>query len=252
MGVQFLVRGALDFAEPGAFIAFEESPLELAQNVSSLGWDLADLQARELLAIDHIRIADDEVLETGDWDLEGLFTGLGLAIDSVDAKRVVIDTVESLFGPLGNEVLLRAELRRLFRWLNDRGVTAIVAGERGEGMLTRHGLEEYVSDCVILLDHRVQDQISTRRLRVVKYRGSHHGPDEYPFLINRKGFSVLPVSSMGLAHGASSERVLQWDAASLTGMLAGSGYYARLESADLRYPGVGKNDAGGAFPGGGV
>ena len=246
MGVQFLVRGALDFAEPCFLIAFEESPLELAQNVSSLGWDLADLQARELLAIDHIRIADDEVLETGDWDLEGLFIRLGLAIDSVDAKRVVIDTVESLFGPLGNEVLLRAELRRLFRWLNDRGVTAIVTGERGEGMLTRHGLEEYVSDCVILLDHRVQDQISTRRLRVVKYRGSHHGPDEYPFLINRKGFSVLPVSSMGLAHGASSERVSS-GIGEVYRMLAGSGYYRGSSVLISGTPGSGKTTLAARF-----
>ena len=246
MGVQFLVRGALDFAEPGVFIAFEESPMELAQNVSSLGWDLGDLQARELLAVDHIRIADDEVLETGDWDLEGLLIRLGLAIDSVGAKRVVIDTVESLFGPLGNEVLLRAELRRLFRWLNDRGVTAIVTGERGEGMLTRHGLEEYVSDCVILLDHRVHDQISTRRLRVVKYRGSHHGPDEYPFLFDRRGFSVLPVSSMGLAHGASGDRVSS-GIGELDRMLDGGGYYRGSSVLISGTPGSGKTTLGARF-----
>jgi len=207
MGMQFLVRGALEYGEPGVFVAFEESPAELAQNVASLGWDLADLEARRLLAVDHVQISASDVIETGAWDLEGLFIRVGLAIDSVGAKRVVLDTVESLFGPLGNEIVLRAELRRLFRWLNDRGVTAIVTGERGDGTLTRHGLEEYVSDCVILLDHRVRDQVSTRRLRVVKYRGSHHGPDEYPFLIDRTGFSVLPVSSMGLSHGASAERV---------------------------------------------
>ena len=246
MGVQFLVRGALDFAEPGVFIAFEESPVELAQNVASLGWDLGDLQARELLAIDHIRIADDEILETGDWDLDGLLIRLGLAIDSVGAKRVVLDTVESLFGPLGNEVLLRAELRRLFRWLNDRGVTAIVTGERGEGMLTRHGLEEYVSDCVMLLDHRVLDQISTRRLRVVKYRGSHHGPDEYPFLIDRTGFSVLPVSSMGLAHGASSERVSS-GIGELDRMLDGGGYYRGSSVLISGAPGSGKTTLGARF-----
>ena len=246
MGVQFLVRGALDFAEPGVFIAFEESPVELAQNVASLGWDLGDLQARELLAIDHIRITEGEILETGDWDLEGLFIRLGLAIDSVGAKRVVLDTVESLFGPLGNEVLLRAELRRLFRWLNDRAVTAIVTGERGEGMLTRHGLEEYVSDCVILLDHRVRDQISTRTLRVVKYRGSHHGPDEYPFLIDRTGFSVLPVSSMGLAHGAGSERV-STGVVELDRMLAGGGYYSGSSVLLSGTPGSGKTTLGARF-----
>ena len=207
MAMQFLVRGAVDGGEPGVLVAFEESPAELAENVASLGWDLKDLQARGLLAIDHIRISDSEIVETGAWDLEGLFIRLGAAIDSVGANRVVLDTVEALFGPFGDELTLRSELRRLFRWLNDRGVTAIVTGERGEGTLTRHGLEEYVSDCVVLLDHRLHDQISTRRLRVVKYRGSHHGPDEYPFLIDRNGFSVLPVSSMGLDHDASSDRV---------------------------------------------
>ena len=163
---------------------------------------MKDLQARGLLAIDHIRISDREIVQTGAWDLEGLFIRLGAAIDSVGANRVVLDTVEALFGPLGDELTLRSELRRLFRWLNNRGVTAIVTGERGEGTLTRHGLEEYVSDCVVLLDHRVHDQISTRRLRVVKYRGSHHGPDEYPFLIDRNGFSVLPV----LLDGVGSRR----------------------------------------------
>ena len=207
MALQFLVRGVVDGGEPGVFVAFEESPAELAENVASLGWDLNDLQARGLLAIDHIRISDGEIVQTGAWDLEGLFIRLGAAIESVGANRVVLDTVEALFGPLGDELTLRSELRRLFRWLNNRGVTAIVTGERGEGTLTRHGLEEYVSDCVVLLDHRVHDQISTRRLRVVKYRGSDHGPDEYPFLIDRNGFSVLPVSSMGLDHDASDERV---------------------------------------------
>ena len=207
MAMQFLVRGAVDGGEAGVFVAFEESPAELAQNVASLGWDLKDLQAGGSLAIDHVRISDGEIVQTGAWDLEGLFIRLGAAIESVGANRVVLDTIEALFGPLGDELTLRSELRRLFRWLNDRGLTAIVTGERGEGTLTRHGLEEYVSDCVVLLDHRVHDQISTRRLRVVKYRGSHHGPDEYPFLIDRNGFSVLPVSSMGLDHDVRDERV---------------------------------------------
>ena len=224
LSLQFLVRGALDDGEPGVFVAFEESAAELTQNVVSLGWDLDDLQQRGLLAIDHIRIAEGRIQETGDWDLDGLFIRLGSAIDSVGAKRVVLDTVEVLFGALGNEAVLRRELRRLFRWLNDRGMTAIVTGERGEGTLSRHGLEEYVSDCVILLDHRVRDQISTRRLRVIKYRGSHHGPDEYPFLIDRSGFSVLPVSSMGLAHAASRERV-STGVSQLDAMFDGGGVY---------------------------
>ena len=246
MSLQFLVRGALDDGEPGAFIAFEESPAELAQNVASLGWDLADLQERGLLALDHVRVAASDIQETGEWDLDGLFIRLGLAIDSVAAKRVVLDTVEALFGALGNEAILRRELRRLFRWLNDRGVTAIVTGERGEQTLTRHGLEEYVSDCVIVLDHRVHEQISTRRLRVVKYRGSHHGPDEYPFLIDREGFSVLPVSSMGLDHGASRERV-STGVSQLDAMLEGGGFYRGTSVLLSGTPGSGKTTLGARF-----
>jgi len=246
MAIQFLVRGALDLGEPGVFVAFEESPEELAQNVASLGWDLAELQTRELLAIDHVRITEGEIVETGAWDLDGLLIRLGSAIDAVGAKRVVLDTVEALFGPLGNEVLLRAELRRLFRWLNDRGVTAIVTGERGDRSLTRHGLEEYVSDCVILLDHRVHDQISTRRLRVVKYRGSHHGPDEYPFLINQAGFSVFPASSMGLAHEASDDRVSS-GIGELDRMLDGGGYYRGSSVLISGTPGSGKTSLAARF-----
>ncbi len=246
MSLQFLVRGALDDGEPGVFIAFEESPGELAANVVSLGWDLDDLQERGLLAIDHVRIAARDIQETGDWDLDALLIRLGVAIDSVGAKRVVLDTVETLFGALGNEAILRRELRRLFRWLNDRGVTAIVTGERGERTLTRHGLEEYVSDCVITLDHRVHDQISTRRLRVVKYRGSHHGPDEYPFLIDRDGFSVLPVSSMGLDHSASHERV-STGVPQLDAMLDGGGWYCGSSVLLSGTPGSGKTTLGARF-----
>ena len=246
MSLQFLVRGALDDGEPGVFVAFEESAGELAANVGSLGWDLADLQRRGLLVIDHLRIAQSEIQETGEWDLGGLLIRLASAIDSVGAQRVVLDTVEALFGALGNEALLRRELRRVFRWLNDRGVTAIVAGQRGERTLTRHGLEEYVSDCVIVLDHRVRDQISTRRLRVVKYRGSHHGPDEYPFLIDRSGFSVQPVSSMGLAHAASRERVSS-SVAALDGMLDGGGFFRGTSVLLSGTAGSGKTTLGARF-----
>jgi circadian clock protein KaiC len=204
--VEFLVRG-IEMGEPGVFMAFEETAEELAQNVASLGYDLRQLSAKKMLVVDFVRVESAEIEETGEYDLEGLFVRLGHAIDSVGATRVVLDTIESLFSGLSNASLLRAELRRLFRWLKDRGVTAIVTAERGMGALTRQGLEEYVSDCVILLDHRVTDQVSTRRLRVVKYRGSSHGSNEYPFLLDDAGFSVLPITSLGLQHRATAERV---------------------------------------------
>ncbi len=222
--MEFLVRGATEFAEPGLFMSFEENEKELAQNVASLGFDLADLIKRRLLAMDFVRTERSEIEETGEYDLEGLFLRLGHAIDQVKAKRVVLDTIEALFAALPNEYVLRSELRRLFRWLKDRGVTAIITAERGDGAFTRHGLEEYVSDCVILLDHRVIEQISTRRLRVVKYRGSLHGTNEYPFLIDESGFSVLPITSLGLAHEAPTER-MSTGIASLDAMLGGKGLY---------------------------
>jgi circadian clock protein KaiC len=223
-GVQFLVKGAQLFGEPGAFIAFEEREHDLAENVASLGFDLSDLEARGLLSVDHVHIDPNEIVENGAYDLEGLFLRLGLAIDSVGAKRVVIDTLETLFGGLSNYGIVRAELRRLFDWLKDRGVTAIITAERGEGRLTRHGLEEYVSDCVIVLDHRATDQVSTRRLRVVKYRGSTHGTNEYPFLIGSDGISVLPITSASLEYAVSDECV-STGIARLDSMLAGKGYF---------------------------
>lgn len=222
--MQFLVRGALDHGEPGVFLAFEERVEDLRANVASLGFDLADLEARRLLAIDHILIDPNDIIESGDYDLGGLFLRLELAIDSVGAKRVVIDTLETLFGGLSNYGIIRAELRRLFEWLKQKGVTAIITAERGDNALTRHGLEEYVSDCVILLDHRVVEQVSTRRLRVVKYRGSVHGTNEYPFLIDEAGISVLPITSAGLDHPVSEERV-PTGIARLDTMLGGDGYY---------------------------
>ena len=224
LGVEFLVRGATVYDEPGLLVAFEETPEELAGNVRSLGFDLDDLVRRKRLAIDFVWVDRSEVEEAGDYDLEGLFIRMGHAIDRIGAKRVVLDSVETLFGGLANTAVLRAELRRLFRWLKDRGVTAIVTGERGEGALTRHGLEEYVSDCVILLDHRVVDQVSTRRLRVVKYRGSLHGTNEYPFLIDQDGISVMPITSLGLQHPASRERVSS-GIARLDAMLGDKGYF---------------------------
>jgi circadian clock protein KaiC len=196
--IEFIVRGIVKYNEPGVFIAFEEKATELATNVASLGFDLAQLQQDKKLKIDYIHIDKSEIEETGEYDLQGLFIRLGHAIDSIGAKRVVLDTIENLFGGLTNEGILRAELRRLFQWLKDKGVTAIITGEKGEKTLTRQGLEEYVSDCVIVLDHRVINQISTRRLRIVKYRGSLHGTNEYPFLIDDDGISVLPVTSLRL------------------------------------------------------
>jgi circadian clock protein KaiC len=223
-GTQFLVRGALDAGEPGVFVSFEETEDDLVKNVASLGFNLRDLEKKKLLGMEHIRVERAEIEENGEYDLEGLFIRLGLALDSLGAKRLVIDTLETIFGGLTSYGTLRSELIRLFRWLKDRGVTTIVTAERGEGALTRHGLEEYVSDCVVLLDHRVEEQVSTRRLRVVKYRGSTHGSNEYPFLIDQDGINVVPITSSDLTHDVSTERV-DTGIAGLNEMLGGKGYY---------------------------
>src|SRR5438270_4034260 len=224
LAMEFLVQGATQFNEPGVFMAFEETAEELAQNCRSLGFDLDQLVQQKKMVLDFVRVERSEIDETGDYDLEGLFIRLGAAIDAIGAKRVVLDTIETLFSGLQNEAILRAELRRLFRWLKDKGVSAVITAERGEGTLTRQGLEEYVSDCVILLDHRVTDQISTRRLRIVKYRGTTHGTSEYPFLIDDDGFSVLPVTSLGLQHEVSEERISS-GIPRLDTMLDGKGFY---------------------------
>src|SRR5450755_3262288 len=208
LAMEFLVRGAMEYGEPGVFMAFEETGEELTQNVTSLGFDLNALVASKKLLLDYVYVDRSEFEETGEYDLEGLFIRLGHAIDSIGAKRVVLDTVEALFAGLPNHAVLRAELRRLFRWLKDRGMTAIITGEKGEGnAITRYGLEEYVADCVIILDQRIRDQISTRRLRVLKYRGTSHGMNEYPFLIGAHGFSVLPITSLQLDHEVSTQRI---------------------------------------------
>jgi circadian clock protein KaiC len=224
LAMEFLVRGATQFGEPGVFMAFEETTEELTQNVKSLGFDLNDLVRRKKLLLDHVRVERSEIQETGEYDLEGLFIRLNHAIDTIGAKRVVLDTIESLFSGMSNTAILRAELRRLFRWLKDKGVTAIITGERGEASLTRQGLEEYVSDCVILLDHRVNEQISTRRLRIVKYRGSTHGTNEYPFLLNEDGVSVLPITSLGFQYKVSTQRI-STGIPRLDTMLEGKGFY---------------------------
>src|SRR5262245_6242457 len=206
-GLEFLVRGAQEFDEPGVCITFEERVEDLIANVASLGFDLQKLVAEKKLRLDHVQLDRSQIEETGEYDLEGLFVRLGYAIDVIGAKRVLLDTIEALFAGLSNTFILRAELARLFRWLKDKGVTTIVTGERGEGQLTRHGLEGYVSDCVILLDHHMSDTIFTRRLRVVKYRGSVHGTNDYPFLIDEHGICVLPITSLELQHTASDERI---------------------------------------------
>ena len=222
--MEFLVRGAMLYNEPGVFMSFEETDEELARNVASLGFDLKQLVAEKKILLDYVFIERSEIEETGEYDLEGLFLRLGDAIDQLGAKRIVLDTLEALFSALPNEAIIRAELRRLFRWLKEKGVTAVITCERGEGTLTRYGLEEYVADCVILLDNRVQNQISTRRMRIIKYRGTSHGTNEYPFLIDHNGFSVLPITSLGLSHKASTERFSS-GIERLDNMLGGEGFY---------------------------
>jgi circadian clock protein KaiC len=224
LGITFLVHGALRFDEPGVLMTFEENAQELAEDAASLGFDLNALVEANRLAIDYVHVERSEIEETGEYDLEGLFVRLDHAVRSVAAKRVVLDTIESLFGGLQNETILRAELRRLLRWLKDRDLTVLITGERGDPTLTRHGLEEYVTDAVVQLDHRVHEQISTRRIRIVKYRGSHHGTNEYPFLIDAAGISVLPVTSLTLQHDAPSDRV-STGLQGLDEMLGGQGYY---------------------------
>ena len=224
LGLEFLVRGAVEFNEPGVLMAFEETPEEMARNVASLGFDIKDLADRKKLFLDYVYVEPSEIQETGEYDLEGLFLRLQHAVDTVGAKRVMLDTLEALFSGFSNPGILRAEIRRLFRWLKECGLTTVVTAEKGEGTLTRYGLEEYVSDCVIVLDHRINDQISTRRLRIVKYRGTSHGADEYPFLIDEQGMSVLPVTSLALEQAASNERV-PTGVADLDAMLEGKGYF---------------------------
>ncbi len=224
LAMEFLVRGATEFDEPGVFMAFEETAKDLTLNVASLGFDLKDLVARNKIVLDFVYVERSEIEETGEYDLEGLFIRLGHAIASIGAKRVVLDTIETLFAGLPNPLILRSELRRLLRWLKDKGVTAIITGESGEATLTRQGLEEYVSDCVIVLDQRVSELISSRLLRIIKYRGSFHGTNEYPFLIDENGVSVLPITSLSLQHIASSERV-PTGIARLDAMLGSAGYY---------------------------
>ncbi|MDO8675623.1 MAG: circadian clock protein KaiC [Candidatus Omnitrophota bacterium] len=246
LAMEFLCRGALQYNEPGVFMAFEEKEQDLVENFASLGFDLKALIKNKKLAIDYVYIERSEIEETGEYDLEGLFVRLSAAIDSIGAKRVVLDTIEALFSGFSNESILRAELRRLFRWLKDKGVTAIITGEKGEALLTKHGLEEYVADCVIFLDHRVTEQISTRRLKIIKYRGSKHGTNEFPFLIGENGISVFPMTSLLLAGGASSHRMSS-GIKSLDEMLGNKGYYRGSAILVSGSAGSGKTSFGAQF-----
>jgi circadian clock protein KaiC len=243
---EFIVRGAREFGEPGVFMAFEETERDLTENVASLGFNLDGLIRNKKVIVDHVRVERSEIQETGDYDLEGLFVRLGSSIDEIGARRVVLDSLEALFAGLPNEGILRAELRRLFRWLKDREVTAIITGEQGDKTFTRHGLEEYISDCVIFLDHRVQEQIATRRLRIVKYRGSRHGTGEFPTLIDETGLSVLPISSTGLQYPVSDRRISSGIPA-LNEMLGKRGYYVGSSVLVSGPPGSGKTSLAVAF-----
>jgi circadian clock protein KaiC len=243
---EFLVRGAIEYGEPGVFVSFEETTDDLRKNVASLGFDLGALIEKKLLVLDHVQLERSEIEETGEYDLDGLFIRLQYAIDSIGAKRVVLDTIESLFSGLSNETILRAELRRLFGWLKQKGVTAIITAEQGQGALTRQGLEEYVSDCVILLENRVLGEISTRRMRVVKYRGSSHGNNVYPFLVDEHGLSIIPITSLGLSHDASSERISSGIPA-LDAMLGGQGYFRGASVLVSGEAGTGKSSIAAHF-----
>ena len=246
LAMTFLVNGAARFNEPGVFISFEESGQDLSDNVASLGFDVPGLIAAKKLVIDHVRIDRSEIEEVGEYDLEGLFIRIGYAADQIGAKRVVLDTLEALFASLSDEAVLRAELRRLFGWLKNRGLTAIITGERGNGTLTRNGLEEYVSDCVILLDNRVEDQITTRRLRIVKFRGSAHGTNEFPFLLDDHGITVVPLSSAGIGHVISDDLV-STGVPGLDAMLGPHGIYRGSSVLISGVAGSGKSILGASF-----
>jgi circadian clock protein KaiC len=246
LAVTFLVEGALRRDEPGVLLSFEERIEEIELNCASLGIDLDDLQKRQLLATDYLHIDRQEIRETGEYDLEGLFIRLAYAVETVRAKRVVLDSIDTLFAGIPNHAILRAELRRLLHWLKQHDLTAIITAERGDGGLTRHGIEEYVSDCVILLEQRVQEELATRRLRVIKYRGSSHGTNEYPFLIEQSGLSLIPVTSLGLGHTVSDERIPS-GIASLDALLEGKGYYRGSSILISGGPGTGKTSIGAHF-----
>ncbi len=246
LAMEFIVRGITEFDESGVYMSFEETAEELAANTASLGFDLPDLIRRKKLSIDYVHIERSEIEETGEYTLEGLFVRLAAAIDEVGARRVALDTVEALFAGMPNEGIIRAELRRLFRWFKQRGVTVVITGEKGDQTLTRYGVEEYVSDCVIFLDHRVTDEVATRRMRVVKYRGSKHGTNEYPTLIDETGLSILPITSLGLTYAVSTQRI-STGVERLDAMLGGEGYYKGSTILVSGTAGTGKSSLAASF-----
>ncbi|MDY6952788.1 MAG: circadian clock protein KaiC [Thermodesulfobacteriota bacterium] len=246
LAMEFLVRGAMEHDEPGVFVSFEETETDLTNNVASFGWDLGKLSRQKKLLVEYVYIERSEIEETGEYNLEGLFIRLQDAIDTVGAKRIVLDTMEALFGGFTNDMVMRAEIRRLFRWLKEKGLTAIITGEPGEETLTRHGLEEYVSDCVIQLDHRISEQVGTRRMRIVKYRGSSHGTNEYPFLIEEKGLSILPITSLGLDYSVTTQRIAT-GIERLDTMLGGKGFYRGTSILVSGTAGTGKSSMAAGF-----
>lgn len=246
LAMEFLVRGASQFHEPGVFVSFEESEADVGDNVASMGFDVPQLCARRLLHLERMRVERRVIEESGAYDLEGLFVRLEQAIQEVKAKRVVLDTIEALFSGFSDASVVRAELCRLFDWLKQKGMSALVTAESGEGSLTRYGIEEYVADCVLVLDHRVEDEMSIRRLRVLKYRGTLHGTNEYPFLIGESGVSVLPLSSLKLEHAAPTQRVSS-GIAELDGMLAGPGFFRGSSILVTGTAGTGKSSLAAHF-----
>ncbi|MBF0495483.1 MAG: circadian clock protein KaiC, partial [Deltaproteobacteria bacterium] len=246
LAMEFIIRGAIEYNEPGAFISFEENKEELIQNVASLGWDLNKLIEEKKIIISYIYIEPSEIEEAGEYDLEGLFVRMDRAINSIGVKRVVMDTLEAVFSGFRNMTILRAEFRRLFRWLKNKGVTAVITAEQGDNTMTRHNLEQYVSDCVILLDQQIKETILTRRLRVVKYRGSKHGSNEYPFIIDQKGISVLPITSLGLEHEVSTE-IVSSGISRLDTMLGANGYYRGSSVLISGAAGTGKTSIAASF-----
>ena len=244
-GIDFLINGALNYKEHGVFMSFEETPDELYKDVASLNLDLKVLVSQKKIALEHVVLERKDVQEK-DFNLEGLLIRLEHAIESVNAKRVVLDSIESLFAGITDNGILRLEIKRLFGWLKEKQVTAIVTGEPGQDSYTHHGMEQYISDCIILLDNRVDEEVSVRRIRVVKYRGSNHGTNEYPFVIDDDGLSVIPITSAGLDQPGTAKRV-STGISSLDKLFKGVGYTKGSTILTSGTAGTGKTSLAAAF-----